>query len=225
MKVYRVGTQMLQIQKLALVAAMAAAGALCSCAQLTYPLPNYEAAYSKAALVSPAPQLVGLTAADAARVARGRYLVDITGCAACHTDGALIGEPNPARALAGSQMGIAYTDPSRTGFPGIVYPPNLTPDPATGLGRWSDKQIADAIRVGVAGPDGAPGHLAVMSWPLYARLTADDVDAIVAYLRAIAPVEHRVPERVPVGTRGKTPYVHFGVYQSGPDIHPNSVPR
>jgi mono/diheme cytochrome c family protein len=215
--------------KEAVAATMALAIGLGGCASIIYPLPHYEAAYTKPGLPSPDPRPDAVTQPDAARVARGRYLVDITGCAGCHTDRALVGEPNPAAALAGSEMGIAYTDPALGGFPGIVYPSNLTPDPATGLGRWSGAQIAAAIRTGTAGTagtagaagaDAASGHLAVMSWPLYAHLTDDDVNAIVAYLRAIPPVVHPVPERVPPGTRAHTPYVYFGVYRSGPEIHP-----
>ncbi len=119
---------------------------------------------------------------DAARVAHGRYLVQITGCAACHTDGALIGEPSTVLQLAGSHLGIAYTSPFQGSFPGVAYPSNLTPDPKTGLGNWTDAQIATAIRKGSISDDAA-NHLVVMSWPLYQQMTDDDVEAIVSYLR------------------------------------------
>lgn len=65
---------------------------------------------------------------------KGRYLVGLLGCASCHTDGALIGKPDPAKTLAGSSIGIAHSNPMINPFPGAVYPPNLTPDEATGLG-------------------------------------------------------------------------------------------
>ncbi len=192
---------------------------LCSCAGVAYPLKHYEAVYTKAALETPAPEAARLSqvsASEAARVAHGRYLVEITGCAACHTDGAIIGEPNPARQLAGSQLGIAYTDPFRDSFPGVAYPSNLTPDLKTGLGNWTDAQIAAAIRKGDAGS--GPGHLIVMSWPLYQRMTDDDVNAIVAYLRSIPAIEHVVPRRVEPGVRASTSYVYFGVFRSGPEL-------
>jgi len=192
------------------------AALLSGCGSVAYPLDHYEAVVTKTALETPAPDPAALAHLDATRVNRGRYLVEIAGCAACHTDGALIGEPSAARLLAGSDLGIAYTNPLRSRFPGIAYPPNLTPDPRTGLGNWSDAQVAAAIRSGDLGSD--PGHLIVMSWPLYQHMTDDDVNAIVAYLRSIPAIEHQVPARVPPGTRAKTPYVYFGVFRSGPAL-------
>lgn len=149
---------------------------------------------------------------DTARVARGRYLVELIGCGACHTDGAIVGEPDAKRLLAGSGVGIAYTSPMRDRYPGVVFAPNLTPDPATGLGKWSDEQVAAAIRSGAR--QHGSGRLTVMSWPLYQRMSDEDVAAIVAYLRAIPPVKHTVPEAVNPGTPTRAPFVHFGVYRS-----------
>jgi mono/diheme cytochrome c family protein len=193
------------------------AALLSGCGSFAYPLEHYEAVYTKAALETPAPNPAALSHLDVARVDRGRYLVEIAGCGACHTDGALIGEPSAARLLAGSHLGIAYTNPFRARFPGIAYPSNLTPDPRTGLGNWSDAQIAAAIRSG--GVASGTGHLVVMSWPLYQHMSDDDVNAIVMYLRSIPAIEHQVPERVAPGTRATTSYVYFGVFRSGPEIH------
>lgn len=185
------------------------------CGSIAYPLEHYEAVYTKTALETPAPDPTALSHLDAARVDRGRYLVEIAGCAACHTDGAVVGEPSAAMLLAGSHLGIAFTDPFR-GTPGVAYPSNLTPDPRTGLGNWSDAQIATAIRSGDL--TSGPGHLIVMSWPLYQHMSDDDVNAIVMYLRSIPAIEHPVPKRVAPGTRATTPYVYFGVFRSGPEL-------
>ena len=121
-----------------------------------------------------------------------------------------------ARLLAGSHLGIAYTNPFRDALPGVAYPSNLTPDPRTGLGNWSDAQIAAAIRSGELASD--PGHLMVMPWPLYQRMSEEDVKAIVAYLRSIPAIQHPVPKRVAPGTSATTPYVYFGVFRSGPAL-------
>jgi mono/diheme cytochrome c family protein len=188
---------------------------LSGCPSVAYPLKNYEAVYTKPALETPAPDPAALSQLDAARVEHGRYLVEIAGCGGCHTDGALIGEPNSARLLAGSRLGIAYTDPFGRTTPGIAYPSNLTPDPGTGLGSWSDAQIAASIRSGLTP---GTGHLTVMSWPLYQRMSDDDVNAIVTYLRSIPAIEHQVPKRVAPGAKATTPYVYFGVFRSGPEI-------
>ncbi|MEM8817106.1 MAG: cytochrome c [Pseudomonadota bacterium] len=147
----------------------------------------------------------------AEQVERGEYLVELLGCGACHTDGALVGEANPARSLAGSRIGIAWSNPLGEKNPGVVYPSNLTSDVETGIGGWSDGQIANAIRFG-AGRHGA-GGIRVMPWPGYAQLTDDDVTAMVAYLRSIDPVTHRVPDNVEPGRPASEAFVYFGVYQ------------
>ena len=80
---------------------------------------------------------------------RGRYMVGLLGCGSCHTDGALVGNVNQSRLLAGSNTGIAYSSPFIDDFPGIVYPPNLTPDLETGLGSWTMDRLVQMIKVGM----------------------------------------------------------------------------
>ncbi len=82
------------------------------------------------------------------QLSRGRYLVGLLGCGSCHTDGALLGAPDPDRLLAGSSTGIAYTNPLQDSNPGVVYPANLTPDLETGLGSWTMERLITMIRVG-----------------------------------------------------------------------------
>ena len=124
-------------------------------------------------------------AADPAAVARGKYLVTITGCNDCHTPGYFFGKPDMARFLGGSEVGFEMP-----GL-GVFYGPNLTPDKATGLGNWTDAQIVAAIQEGKR-PDGrtlAPS----MPWHAFAALTKPDVNAIVAFLRSLPPVVNKVP--------------------------------
>jgi mono/diheme cytochrome c family protein len=110
----------------------------------------------------------GSRPSGASAVERGHYLARIMDCTGCHTPGALVGRPDTDRYLAGADVGF--------GTPlGIVYPPNLTPDPVTGLGRWTDAEIARAIRQGVR-PDGR-ALVPVMPWPSYSALTEADVAA------------------------------------------------
>jgi mono/diheme cytochrome c family protein len=131
-------------------------------------------------------------------VQRGYYLVRIMDCTGCHTPGALTGRPDTDRLLAGSDVGF--------GTPaGILYPPNLTPDPDTGLGRWTDAQIARAIRQGVR-PDGR-ALVPVMPWPSYSALTETDVAAVVAYLRTLRPVRNEAPPNTPPGQPAPAPYL------------------
>jgi mono/diheme cytochrome c family protein len=177
-------------------------------------LDHYNEVYARTNIETPSPDPAVAARLGTARVAHGRYLVGIAGCAACHTDGALVGAPDETRLLAGSSVGIAYTDPLQGAFPGVAYPSNLTPDVKTGIGAWSDSQIVAAIRLGDQSP-AEHRHLIVMPWPFYEDLSDDDTNAIVAYLRSIPAVEHEVPKRVGPGTRATTPYVYFGVFRSG----------
>jgi mono/diheme cytochrome c family protein len=129
---------------------------------------------------------------------RGHYLARLMDCTGCHTPGALIGRPDTDRQLAGSDVGF--------GTPaGIVYPPNLTPDRDTGLGRWSDAEIVRAVRQGLR-PDGR-ALLPVMPWPSYSALTEADAAALVAYLRTLRPVRNQVPPRTPPGAAAPAPYL------------------
>jgi len=119
------------------------------------------------------------------RVARGKYLVRITGCGDCHTPGYFHGRPDATRYLGGSDVGLEM--PGLGTFVG----PNLTPDRDTGLGRWSTQQIVLALTRGVR-PDGrvlAP----IMPWAAYSQLSAEDAAAIAAYLQSLRPVRHQVP--------------------------------
>ena len=150
--------------------------------------------------------------ADRQKVAQGEYLVELLACGACHTDGALIGEPNPERALAGSRVGIAYANPLGNDKPGVVFPPNITPDVETGIGEWTDKQLEDAIRAGSGRH--VDRRIAMMPWAGYARLSKDDISAIVVYLRSIEDVRHRVPDNVVPGTETDELFVYFGVYRN-----------
>jgi mono/diheme cytochrome c family protein len=117
-------------------------------------------------------------------VERGQYLAHIMDCGGCHNIGAMTPAPNFETPLGGGTIGFQ--------IPGLgtFYPPNLTPDAATGLGKWSDDEIIIAFTTGIR-PDGrqlAPA----MPWMSYGHINADDATALVAYLRSLQPV-NQVP--------------------------------
>ena len=146
------------------------------------------------------------------QVARGKYLAEILACGVCHTDGALVGEPDMTRHFAGSSTGTAYSNPLVVKKPGVVYPANITPDPETGIGRWNDDALMRLLRTGVDAH--GEQQLPVMPWPAYARIVEEDAPAIIAFLRSLEPVRNKVPKNVEPGQRAVSPYVHFGVYES-----------
>lgn len=133
------------------------------------------------------------------RLARGKYLAAIMDCGGCHMPGALTGKPDMTRMLAGESIGFEIP-----GL-GIFYPPNLTPDRETGLGKWSHADIIKAVRTGVR-PDGrelAPA----MPWRAYAALSDSDARALAAYLKSLKPVANKVLEMVGAGQPAKAPYM------------------
>lgn len=110
---------------------------------------------------------------------RGAYLVEALGhCGECHTPRNAWGGLDRKRWLAGTADG-----------PEGDKVPNITPDPATGLGSWSDSQITGVLRTGLL-PDGdvvgsAMGE--VVDWGT-SRLTNDDRAAIAEYLKSLEPI-------------------------------------
>lgn len=187
---------------------------ICGCATKTSNdlLNDYEEVDATTVLDAPNSKPGTFSPSNRALVAQGEYLVELLGCGLCHTDGALAGDPNFDRSLAGSKTGIAFTNPLGEKNPGVIYPPNITPDKETGIGDWTDTQIADAIRAGIGRHSSR--RLATMPWRGYTKISDDDVTAIVSYLRTIDAVTHKVPDEVEPGQRASHPFVYFGVYRS-----------
>jgi mono/diheme cytochrome c family protein len=154
---------------------------------------------------------------------RGAYLVKtIAACGNCHTPKGARGVP-----VADKEMAGGFTIEMK---PFTAHVPNITPDPETGIGKWTDQQIIDAIRVGKR-PDGSTIG-PPMPTELYREIAEDDVKAIVAYLRSVKPVVNKVPKsiyRMPLPssygpvttakTMPRTDKVAYGHYLAGPIGH------
>jgi mono/diheme cytochrome c family protein len=146
--------------------------------------------------------LLGTAAAPALsqeRIKRGEYLAAVMDCTGCHTPGVFLGKPDPQRYLAGSEVGFQIPNL------GIFYPPNLTPDPQTGLGGWSEADIIKAVRTGER-PDGRV-LVPVMPYHSYRRLTDADARALAAYLKSLPPIRHQVPAMVGSSEKPTAPYL------------------
>jgi len=132
-----------------------------------------------------AASLSGASAADKRQIARGKYLVIVGGCSDCHTPGSFLGHPDMTKFLGGSDVGFSIPGM------GVFVGRNLTPDPETGLGKWTTQQIVTAFTTGRR-PDGrilAP----IMPYEALGHLTKSDALAIAAYLKSLPPVKHAVP--------------------------------
>jgi mono/diheme cytochrome c family protein len=149
-------------------------------------------------------------------IERGRYLVTVGGCHDCHTPwklGPNGPEPDMTRSLSGHpeplQMPAAPRLPegpwattvagSMTAWSGpwgTSFTANLTPDPETGTGKWSEQDFVATIRSGRHLGRGRQ-LLPPMPWPNYAQMTDEDLGAVFAYLQSLPPVKNRVPDPIP----------------------------
>lgn len=122
------------------------------------------------------------------RLERGRYIATaLSGCSYCHT-------PHSWTAP-GTQFVEGMEDAGEImpygNLPGRIVAPNLTPDPETGAGRWTDDQLARAIREGV-GHDGRP-LFPMMPYSRYREMTDEDLASVVVYLRSLPAVRNQLP--------------------------------
>ena len=166
----------------------------------------------------------GVTTHAETPLERGTYLMQsVAACANCHTPKGPQGDV-PGMELAG--MENLMVTPGFT-----AHAPNITPDIETGIGAWTDAQLIAAIRDGVR-PDGTiigpPMPIA-----LYRGLSDRDVEAIVAYIRAVPAIRNAVPGSVynmplppsygpPVVSVADVPSddpVVYGAYLAGPVAH------
>ena len=90
-----------------------------------------------------------------------------------------------------SKLGAGQVFPL-VGLPGTVVAPNITPDPTTGAGSWSDDQLARAIREGI-GHDGRT-LFPLMPYEHFRGMSDEDVASVVVYLRSLRPVQNLLPK-------------------------------
>ncbi len=197
----------------------------------TYPLPPFPTANEQEPPAS----------ASREQVLRGRHLVVQHGCGDCH--GGLTNPAAPAF-LAGVTapvqvfpVGPCLVDPEAPCF--MMRPRNLTPHSTTGIGRWTDRQLFNALRHGLR-PAGYPDRVITadnhpdnpdllapgMVWVEKRHMSDDDLWAIIAYLRhGLKPVENEVEEsdRPAEGWGGTYVDLGVGTYPAVPFPTANEV--
>ena len=112
-------------------------------------------------------------------VARGKYVFATAGGCACHT---------PPDGVGLNAGGTKFEL-----FIGVVYARNITPDPETGIGKWTDGQLTNAIRRGER-PDGSK-LFPIHPYKYLGNIADDELEALVAYLRSVKPIKSTVPAR------------------------------
>lgn len=116
----------------------------------------------------------------------GEYLVyHASTCVGCHSPrDPNTGQYDLTRPFAGGLFPVPDEDLMATGS-------NLTPDPATGIGNWTEEQFMTAMRTGLR-PDRTV-MVPYMPWPSYSRWNEEDLRAVWLYLRSLEPITHEVP--------------------------------
>ena len=130
------------------------------------------------------------------KVAYGRYLVQARAiCYPCHSaDFAKLDEHVPENS--GGYLGGGNEMPDLNGR--LVKTANITPDPETGIGKWSEAEFVRLVRFGVR-PDAS-----VIQYPMvpFPELSDDEARAIFAYLRTVPPIKNAVPRPAPATVAG-----------------------
>ena len=124
--------------------------------------------------------------ARSAEVNRGAYLVQaLAHCGECHTPRNIMGGLETSKAYSGTPNG-----------PEGERVPNITPHPDSGIGKWSPGDLTDLIKQGMT-PDGdfVGGSMAEVVRNTTSKLTDDDLRAVVAYLKALPPIDNKVPRK------------------------------
>lgn len=133
---------------------------------------------------------LGAIPQHAPNVENGKLIYTVGGCISCHASPANADVPSGGK-------------PLKTPI-GVLYPPNLTPDNDTGLGKWDNLAFVNAMQRGLH-PGG--GHL-IPAFPYtsYAKMTVNDVLDLKAYLATLPAVKNAVPANdvlaMPIVRRG-----------------------
>ena len=149
----------------------------------------------------------GIDKQDFKQIERGRYLTIAGDCAACHT-------------LPGSGYDFAGGRAIETPF-GQILTPNITPDPETGIGAWTDEEFVNALTKGT-GRDGTRLY-PVMPYTYYTKLRRDDALAIRAYLNTVPAVRNPVnPNQLPFPFNIRASLIGWNTFFFTPGtFHPN----
>lgn len=137
--------------------------------------------------VSAASDIV-VTTEDQALIERGAYLANhVAVCIDCHSTRDWTKFSGPIVPGTEGKGGEVFDE--KMGLPGTFYSKNITP---YGLSSWTDGEIYRLITTGVTN-DGEP-IFPIMPYPSYNKMDPKDVTAIIAYLRTLPSIEHKIPQ-------------------------------
>jgi len=125
-------------------------------------------------------------------VKRGEYLTTkVAICIDCHSERNFDYFAGPI--IPGTEGKGGEVFDSNIGIPGVIYARNITPDKETGIGTWTDDEIFRAITRGIS--KNGDTLFPLMPYISYNKMAKQDIMDIIAYLRTLKPIEHKVKER------------------------------
>lgn len=125
-------------------------------------------------------------------LARGKYLaVNVANCIDCHSQRDFTKYSGPV--VPGTEGMGGFLFDEKLGLPGKIYARNITPDPETGIGTWTDDEILRAITQGINKKGDTLFPL--MPYPHLNSAAKDDLMAIIAYIKTLKPIRNPVPAR------------------------------
>lgn len=151
------------------------------------------------------------------KIERGKYLVTAGGCSDCHSpkvmtsmgpvpdstmmlsgylEDPLVKDIDPNLIQPGKWVMSNNSSTMWAGPWGVSFAANLTPDPETGIGNWTEEVFIKALRSGKHMGIGRP-IMPPMPWPSIRLLTDEDLSSIFAYLQTIKPIHNKVPDFIP----------------------------
>ena len=155
---------------------------------------------------------------EPSQIERGRYLVLAGGCNDCHTPKVFTAAgpafdttrllsgypadtqlPEIPKGFFGPGKWGAITTPDLTGWVGpwgVSFAYNLTPDPKTGIGGWTEEMFIKTLRTGKF-MGMSRDILPPMPWQTIGQMTDDDLKTMFAYLKSLPPIYNPIPAPVP----------------------------
>jgi len=152
-------------------------------------------------------------------IARGKYLVTVSGCNDCHSPKIMTpmgpvpdttrlmsgypsekGIPTLSEALAKDQSWVKMShDVTAFAGPwGMTFGANLTPDATTGIGNWTEDVFVKTIRTGKhLGQEGGRPVMPPMPWYMVAKMTDEDLSSVYHYLMSLPAIKNPVPAPIP----------------------------
>jgi mono/diheme cytochrome c family protein len=125
-------------------------------------------------------------------LARGEYLTrHVAGCIDCHSKRDMTTYSGPV--IPGTEGGGGFVFDTKLGLPGVIHGRNITPDPETGIGTWTDDEVLRAMTQGIS--KNGDTLFPIMPYPNFNRMAKEDLMSIIAYIRTLKPIKNQITAR------------------------------